>query len=216
MSIPAREKRRFHPLGASLSKPVVQNRSRGPRGRRTGSLVQNVWSGLFATARCARHRVSTEMGRHKSSLRELGWGVSNSPNPWKQGSAKRVVRTLDYSNVECEAEKEIRPAVAEPAVPTDRAWEDRLQQLQQDGETSPVPQSRLLAWNSAHANAAREEAHVWPAPSVGRTGASFVGARPLSKVTSPAPHSPQAVNSSIAFASSLRSRTLTTDGSWIA
>ena len=35
------------------------------------------------------------MGRHRSSLRDLGWGVSNSPNPWKQGSAKRVVRTKD-------------------------------------------------------------------------------------------------------------------------
>ena len=40
------------------------------------------------------------MGRHRSTLRELGWGVSNSPNPWKQGSAKRVVRTLDYSQAE--------------------------------------------------------------------------------------------------------------------
>ena len=83
------------------------------------------------------------MGRHKSSLRELGWGVSNSPNPWKQGSAKRVVRTLDYSNVDCEVEKEIRPTVAEPAVP-DRAWEDRLQQLQHDGETAPTPHATIF------------------------------------------------------------------------
>ena len=51
------------------------------------------------------------MGRHKSSLRELGWAASNSPNPWKHGSAKRVVRTLDYSNIECEAPKE---NIAEP------------------------------------------------------------------------------------------------------
>ena len=71
------------------------------------------------------------MGRHKSSLRELGWAANNSPNPWKQGSAKRVVRTLDYSNVDCESTKE--RTVVEPAAPADRAWEDRLQQLQQDG-----------------------------------------------------------------------------------
>mgnify|MGYP001486044142 CR=1 FL=1 len=49
------------------------------------------------------------MGRHRSSLRDLGWGVSNSPNPWKQGSAKRVVRTLDYSNAEVD-EQTIAPA----------------------------------------------------------------------------------------------------------
>ena len=42
------------------------------------------------------------MGRHRSTLRDLGWGVSNSPNPWKQGTAKRVVRTLDYGGIEVE------------------------------------------------------------------------------------------------------------------
>ena len=76
------------------------------------------------------------MGRHRSTLRELGWGASNSPNPWKQGSAKRVVRTLDYSNVDIEAD-----AAAEAAMAPDpsgrgepeHAWEDRLQALQQDG-----------------------------------------------------------------------------------
>ncbi|KAL1507667.1 hypothetical protein AB1Y20_007283 [Prymnesium parvum] len=80
------------------------------------------------------------MGRHKSSLRELGWSAANSsPNPWKQGSAKRVVRTLDYSNVECEPVRVTKetsapaPAPAPAMQPTDRAWEDRLQQLQHDG-----------------------------------------------------------------------------------
>ena len=49
-------------------------------------------------------------------MRDLGWGISNSPNPWKQGSAKRVVRALDYSNVHEDA-AEVAPA---PAV---QAWE---------------------------------------------------------------------------------------------
>ena len=49
-------------------------------------------------------------------MRDLGWGISNSPNPWKQGSAKRVVRALDYSNVHEDA------AEAAPA-PTVQAWE---------------------------------------------------------------------------------------------
>ena len=56
------------------------------------------------------------MGRHRSSLRDLGWGISNSPNPWKQGSAKRVVRALDYSNVHEDAAE----AVPAPAI---HAWE---------------------------------------------------------------------------------------------
>ena len=67
------------------------------------------------------------MGRHRSTLRELGWGVSNSPNPWKQGSAKRVVRTLDYSQADMD---EPPPAAAEPP-PAER--DEKLQQLQQDG-----------------------------------------------------------------------------------
>ena len=49
-------------------------------------------------------------------MRDLGWGISNSPNPWKQGSAKRVVRALDYSNVHEDA------AEAAPA-PAAQAWE---------------------------------------------------------------------------------------------
>ena len=40
------------------------------------------------------------MGRHRSTLASL----TNSPNPWKHGSAKRVVRALDYSNVDVEKE----------------------------------------------------------------------------------------------------------------
>ena len=75
---------------------------------------------------------ASSMGRHRSTLRELGWGVSNSPNPWKQGSAKRVVRTLDYSNVEVDdPPKEEEPA--QPDAQADRGWDDRLQQLQHDG-----------------------------------------------------------------------------------
>jgi len=72
------------------------------------------------------------MGRHRSTLRDLGWAANNSPNPWKQGSAKRVVRALDYSNVELD-EPPIKsaPAPAPPAQPS--RFEDRLQQLQQDG-----------------------------------------------------------------------------------
>ena len=55
------------------------------------------------------------MGRHRSSLRDLGWGVSNSPNPWKQGSAKRVVRGIDFSNVQEDA--------PEPVAAGAQAWE---------------------------------------------------------------------------------------------
>ena len=73
------------------------------------------------------------MGRHRSTLRDLGWNASNSPNPWKQGSAKRVVRTLDYSNVEVDEVSHVEPPAAAPA---ERNWEDRMQQLQSDGATS--------------------------------------------------------------------------------
>lgn len=72
------------------------------------------------------------MGRHRSTMRELGWGASNSPNPWKQGSAKRVVRTLDYSNVEVDGSENQAPAGAD-AAGGGGAWEDRLTQLQTDG-----------------------------------------------------------------------------------
>lgn len=68
------------------------------------------------------------MGRHRSTLRDLGWSSSNSPNPWKQGSAKRVVRALDYSTVENEEARN-----AEAAASGDRSWENRMQQLQHDG-----------------------------------------------------------------------------------
>ena len=43
------------------------------------------------------------MGRHRSTLRDLGWSAGNSPNPWKHGSAKRVVRALDYGSIEADA-----------------------------------------------------------------------------------------------------------------
>ena len=79
------------------------------------------------------------MGRHRSTLRELGWGVSNSPNPWKQGSAKRVVRALDYSNVEVEPEAPA-PEPASSAQAGERgAWEERLETLQQDGARHATP-----------------------------------------------------------------------------
>ena len=77
------------------------------------------------------------MGRHRSSLRDLGWGVSNSPNPWKQGSAKRVVRTLDYSQAELDVEN-----VADPHAAGANPLDDKLSQLQQDGaraHTHPLP-----------------------------------------------------------------------------
>jgi hypothetical protein len=82
----------------------------------------------------------SSMGRHRSTLRDLGWGVSNSPNPWKQGSAKRVVRTLDYSQAELD-EVTVEP-VAEPsaaAAPEGAPLDDRLQQLHQDGAPPGAP-----------------------------------------------------------------------------
>lgn len=75
------------------------------------------------------------MGRHRSTLRELGWGISNSPNPWKQGSAKRVVRTLDYSQAELDDEQ--APAVEAVGGSTD----DKVAQLQQDG-TQPYERAQ--------------------------------------------------------------------------
>eukprot|EP00962_Isochrysis_galbana_P057456 scaffold29823_cov129-Isochrysis_galbana.AAC.5 len=52
------------------------------------------------------------MGRHRSTLRDLGWATSNSPNPWKLGSAKRIVRALDYGSIDVE---EQGPCVDRPA-----------------------------------------------------------------------------------------------------
>ena len=76
------------------------------------------------------------MGRHRSTLRELGWGASNSPNPWKQGSAKRVVRTLDYSQAEDDAAVD-KAADAHGAGAQESTFDDRLHQLQQDGSLLP-------------------------------------------------------------------------------
>ena len=78
------------------------------------------------------------MGRHRSSLRDLGWNVNNSPNPWKQGSAKRVVRTLDYSAADVVDDVPTEPLVESHAAPglQDYHFDDRLQQLQQDGPRS--------------------------------------------------------------------------------
>lgn len=89
------------------------------------------------------------MGRHRSTLRELGWGISNSPNPFKQGSAKRVVRTLDYSAAENEEPTVLPSCVAEQrqqqqpqqqqqqqpssTSATSGVLDEKLAQLQQDG-----------------------------------------------------------------------------------
>lgn len=72
------------------------------------------------------------MGRHRSTLRDLGWGASNSPNPWKQGSAKRVVRTLDYSQAELD-DVAVEPAAEPRAAQQENTFDERLHQLQQDG-----------------------------------------------------------------------------------
>ena len=74
------------------------------------------------------------MGRHRSTLRDLGWGASNSPNPWKQGSAKRVVRALDYSNIELDEPGQSAPPAAHPPPAAQPAAADRMQRLQQDGK----------------------------------------------------------------------------------
>ena len=58
------------------------------------------------------------MGRHRSTLRDLGWGAANSPNPWKHGSAKRVVRALDYGNIEVEPPKLAAEEVVAPEAPS--------------------------------------------------------------------------------------------------
>ena len=89
------------------------------------------------------------MGRHRSTLRELGWGASNSPNPWKQGSAKRVVRTLDYSAAELDDDENTvlpssmpQPAAEQqpqqqqqqqPGAGGAAVLDEKLAQLQQDG-----------------------------------------------------------------------------------
>ena len=78
------------------------------------------------------------MGRHRSTLRELGWGISNSPNPWKQGSAKRVVRTLDYSAADIDEPVPELPSNVEAAAVASQqqaagGLDDKLAQLQQDG-----------------------------------------------------------------------------------
>jgi len=42
----------------------------------------------------------------------MGWGASNSPNPWKHGSAKRVVRALDYGPIDVEEQKPVEAPLA--------------------------------------------------------------------------------------------------------
>ena len=74
------------------------------------------------------------MGRHRSTLRELGWGVSNSPNPWKQGSAKRVVRTLDYSQAEVVDESSSAAQSINP-----NPMDEKANQLQQDAGARKRP-----------------------------------------------------------------------------
>jgi hypothetical protein len=53
-------------------------------------------------------------GRYRSRLR-IGWGISNSPNPWKQGSAKLAVRKLEFTQAELDQ------VVFEPAEPKSAA-----------------------------------------------------------------------------------------------
>lgn len=94
------------------------------------------------------------MGRHRSTLRDLGWAASNSPNPWKQGSAKRVVRTLDFQAEadECAPASSAANHGGEPAKET--CVDDRINHIQQDGEQllhslllqMPVAYSNSSAW----------------------------------------------------------------------
>ena len=72
------------------------------------------------------------MGRHRGAFRDLGWGVSNSPNPWKQGSAKRVVRALDLSNVQ-----DADPPAPEPPAETFASGRDERQDGAQAAATDP-------------------------------------------------------------------------------
>ena len=87
------------------------------------------------------------MGRHRTAMGNLGWDARNSPNPWKQGSAKRVVRTLDYSAAEIEdvPTEPLMEARNAPSGLQEPHLDDRLQQLQQDGAPSGARAAERLA-----------------------------------------------------------------------
>ena len=162
------------------------------------------------------------MGRHRSTLRDLGWGTSNSPNPWKQGSAKRVVRTLDYSQAEVDdalpvPEEVLVPAEApRPAAGFTAAFEqtanfdERLNQLQQDGrqqldrireqfEAQDAENKRKLErLNGRIAGLAEGKHAMWSAlsqthkPKPGETHKPAAAATVAATTTAPAPTAPEA------------------------
>ena len=162
------------------------------------------------------------MGRHRSTLRDLGWGTSNSPNPWKQGSAKRVVRTLDYSQAEVDdalpvPEEVLVPAEApRPAGGFTAAFEqpanfdERLNQLQQDGrqqldrireqfEAQDAENKRKLErLNGRIAGLAEGKHAMWSAlsqthkPKPGETHKPAAAATVAATTTAAAPTAPEA------------------------
>ncbi|KOO32391.1 fha domain containing protein [Chrysochromulina tobinii] len=162
------------------------------------------------------------MGRHRSTLRDLGWGTSNSPNPWKQGSAKRVVRTLDYSQAEVDdalpvPEEVLVPAEApRPAAGLTAAFEqtanfdERLNQLQQDGrqqldrireqfEAQDAENKRKLErLNGRIAGLAEGKHAMWSAlsqthkPKPGETHKPAAAATVAATTTAAAPTAPEA------------------------
>jgi hypothetical protein len=162
------------------------------------------------------------MGRHRSTLRDLGWGTSNSPNPWKQGSAKRVVRTLDYSQAEVDdalpvpeevlvPAEDPRPAAGFTAAFEQTAnFDERLNQLQQDGrqqldrireqfEAQDAENKRKLErLNGRIAGLAEGKHAMWSAlsqthkPKPGETHKPAAAATVAATTTAPAPTAPEA------------------------
>ncbi len=92
------------------------------------------------------------MGRHRSTLKELGLGANNSPNPWKHGSAKRVVRALDYGTAEPPPPKPIPQAPPPPPSAPPQA------QAQQ--QPPPPPPPVCTASDIAAELAAAKQAHA--------------------------------------------------------
>ncbi|EOD12931.1 hypothetical protein EMIHUDRAFT_213184 [Emiliania huxleyi CCMP1516] len=91
------------------------------------------------------------MGRHRSTLRDLGWSAGNSPNPWKHGSAKRVVRALDYGSIEVDAYAHSAPDDARGGRLLDRIFEQESDgagrqppPLEREGQRGSVSQQQLL------------------------------------------------------------------------
>ncbi|EOD28250.1 hypothetical protein EMIHUDRAFT_254110, partial [Emiliania huxleyi CCMP1516] len=94
--------------------------------------------------------VGFQMGRHRSTLRDLGWSAGNSPNPWKHGSAKRVVRALDYGSIEVDAYAHSAPDDARGRL-LDRIFEQESDgagrqppPLEREGQRGSVSQQQLL------------------------------------------------------------------------